>query len=119
MRDGNDGRMSNDPKSALHDRFNINFERKCQKAGRLANAMIAPSQIRAARGLLDISQAELAIRSGVGLATIRRIENARELRVTVQVLLRIQQALEKGGIIFIDQDEQSGPGVRLRRPIST
>jgi transcriptional regulator with XRE-family HTH domain len=81
--------------------------------------MISPSQIRAARGLLDISQAELAIRSGVGLATIRRIENsARELRVTVQVLLRLQHALESAGIIFIDQDTQAGPGVRLRRPIS-
>jgi transcriptional regulator with XRE-family HTH domain len=103
----------------LYDCFNIIFERKCQQIGRrLADAMIAPSQIRAARGLLDISQAELAIRSGVGLATIRRIENARELRVTVQVLLRIQQALESAGIIFIDQDAQAGPGVRLRRPIS-
>src|SRR5215467_8999518 len=80
--------------------------------GGLANAMIAPSQIRAARGLLDISQAELAVRSGVGLATVRRIENASELRVTVQVLLRIQQALESAGIIFIDQDAQAGPGVR-------
>jgi hypothetical protein len=109
--------MWNDPKSALCDRFNINYERKCKGPGRrLADAMIAPSQIRAARGLLDISQAELAIRSGVGLATIRRIENARELRVTVQVLLRIQLALESAGIIFIDQDVQAGPGVRLRRP---
>ena len=50
------------------------------------------AEIRAARGLLDISQAELALRSGVGLATIRRIENSRaELRVTVQVLLRLQR----------------------------
>jgi transcriptional regulator with XRE-family HTH domain len=80
--------------------------------------MINPSQIRAARGLLDISQRELALRSAVGIATVRRIENsAEELRVTVQVLLRIQQALEKAGIIFIDQDAHTGPGVRLRQPL--
>jgi hypothetical protein len=38
-----------------------------------------------------------------------------ELRVTVQTLLRIQKALEAAGVIFIDQDEERGPGVRLRR----
>ena len=78
--------------------------------------MIYPSQIRAARGLLDISQQELARSSEVGLATLRRIENsAEELRVTVQVLLRIQRALENAGTVFIDQDEHNGPGVRLRQ----
>jgi len=80
--------------------------------------VIYPNQIRAARGLLDISQTELARRSGVGIASVKRIENSTEdLRVTVQVLLRIQRALEGGGIVFIDQDEQRGPGVRLRQPL--
>ena len=79
--------------------------------------MINPSQIRAARGLLDITQLELARRSDVGLATVRRLESSTgDLRVTVHVLLRIQRALESGGIIFIDQDGQNGPGVRLRAP---
>ena len=80
--------------------------------------MIYPSQIRAARGMLDISQQELARRAEVGLATVRRIENrAEDLRVTVQVLMRIQRALESAGIIFIDQDGHTGPGVRLRQPL--
>jgi transcriptional regulator with XRE-family HTH domain len=80
--------------------------------------MIHPNQIRAARGLLDITQNELARRSEVGLATLRRLESSTgELRVTVQVLLRIQRALESAGIIFIDQDGHTGPGVRLRQPL--
>jgi transcriptional regulator with XRE-family HTH domain len=80
--------------------------------------MINPGQIRAARGLLDISQTELARLSDVSLATVKKIENStEELRVTVQVLLRIQRALEERGIIFIDQDGHTGPGVRLRQPL--
>jgi hypothetical protein len=39
------------------------------------------------------------------------------MRATVKVLLRIQRALDSAGIIFIDQDEERGPGVRLRRPL--
>lgn len=77
--------------------------------------MIYPSQVRAARGLLGISQTELSRRAGVGLATVKRIEStSEELRVTVQTLLRIQKALEAAGVIFIDHDEERGPGVRLR-----
>jgi len=80
--------------------------------------MIEPSQIRAARGLIAISQTELATRAGLGLATVKRIESTTdELRVTVQTLLRIQRALEEAGIVFIDQDGNSGPGVRLRDPL--
>ena len=80
--------------------------------------MIYPSQIRAARGLVGISQTELATRAGLGLATVKRIESSVEdLRVTVQTLLRIQRALEAAGILFIDQDDEHGPGVRLRKPV--
>ena len=70
-------------------------------------------QIRAARGLVGISQDELAEFAGVGVATIRRIEAARD-RVSgnAQTLVRIQRALESMGIIFIDQDDEQGPGVR-------
>ena len=77
--------------------------------------MIYPSQVRAARGLLGISQTDLSRRAGVGLATVKRIEStSEELHVTLQTLLRIRKALEAAGVIFIDQDEERGPGVRLR-----
>ena len=36
---------------------------------------------------------------------------------TGQTIERIQRALEVAGIVFIEQDGRSGPGVRLRKPI--
>ncbi len=33
------------------------------------------------------------------------------------VKARIQRALESKGIIFIDQDDKQGPGVRLKKPL--
>ena len=81
--------------------------------------MIFPVQIRAARVLLGLSQEELAQRASLGLGTIKRIEAARgELRGTVQSLYRIQSALEQAGIIFIEQNDDRGPGVRLRTPFT-
>ena len=80
--------------------------------------MLYPLQIRAARALLSMSQQELARRSGVGLATIKRIEAAgSELTGTAQRLFRIQKALEAAGIAFIDEDDRQGPGLRLKRPL--
>jgi transcriptional regulator with XRE-family HTH domain len=81
--------------------------------------LIFPLQISAARTLLNMSQQELARRASVGLGTIKRIEAARQdLTGTAQTLARIERALESAGIVFIDQDEKNGPGVRLRDPIS-
>ena len=78
--------------------------------------MIEPSQIRAARGLLDMNQTELAQRAKVGVATVKRIEGStEELRVLVETLQRIQRALEAAGVVFIEQDEKYGPGVRLKK----
>ena len=83
--------------------------------------MIYPKQIRAARALLEISQRELATRSGISPATIGRIEglSPEELRVTVETMQRIQRALEADGIVFIDSDETHGRGVRFRDPSAT
>jgi transcriptional regulator with XRE-family HTH domain len=80
--------------------------------------MIYPVQIRAARGLLGLSQGDLAQRASIGVVTVKRIEAAgTEIRGTAQTMARIQRALESAGIIFIDQDETNGPGVRLRTPL--
>ncbi len=78
--------------------------------------MLHPSQIRAARALLHISQSTLAKVTGVGLATIKRLETAPDaLRGNVRTFHLIQGALEEMGIIFINQDEKHGPGVRLKK----
>ena len=80
--------------------------------------MIYPRQIRAARVLLGLSQQQLATRSAIGLATLKRIEAAgTELTGTAQTMSRIQKALQTAGITFIDQDDEQGPGVRLRKPL--
>ncbi len=80
--------------------------------------MLIPLQIRAARSLLGISQQELSDRSGVGLATIKRIEAAGgDLAGTAKTLHRIQKALEAAGVDLLDGDFNHGPGVRLKRPI--
>jgi transcriptional regulator with XRE-family HTH domain len=75
-------------------------------------------QIRAARALVGVSQSELAELAKVGVATVRRIEAAREqVSGNVQSLVRIQRALESKGVEFIDQDDKQGPGVRLKKPL--
>lgn len=74
-------------------------------------------QCRAARGLLNWSQADLAEASGVSLATIKHNEpglgplDARESTID-----KLRAALEAAGIEFIDANG-GGPGVRLREPI--
>lgn len=82
-----------------------------------ASDMIHPKQVRAARGLLGISQLQLSDRAGVGVATIKRFERMTgKLRITVDALMRIQQALEAEGIMFIEPDDDHGFGVRLKDP---
>ncbi len=81
--------------------------------------MIHPIQVRAARVLLGMDQQELATTSGVGLATLKRFEaSGNNLTGTVQTISKIRRALETAGIVFIEQDEHLGPGVRLKRPLS-
>jgi transcriptional regulator with XRE-family HTH domain len=77
--------------------------------------MIISEQIRAARALLGLSQEDLARSASIGIATLRRFEAARrEIRGNAETLWKIQIALEKAGVSFIDADDKAGPGVRLR-----
>ncbi len=80
--------------------------------------MIISEQLRAARGLVGWSQSALAKASGLALSTIKRMEGDRgPLRSSAENVLKVQHALEDAGVIFIDEDEL-GPGVRLREPTS-
>jgi transcriptional regulator with XRE-family HTH domain len=72
------------------------------------------SQVRAARALLGWSQSKLARMSGVGLATLQRIEQSKGVvKGNFSTALKIQKALEKAGILFTD-DEAGEIGVRLQ-----
>ena len=75
--------------------------------------MVTAAQCRAARGLLDWSQQELADRAGLGIVTIRQIEAdiTEPRRATLAVL---KQAFERAGVEFIDENG-GGAGVRIRK----
>jgi transcriptional regulator with XRE-family HTH domain len=78
--------------------------------------LIFAPQIRAARALLGWNQLELAEAASIGVATLRRLEAAgTEIRGSVEVVWKIQTALERAGVEFIPADESKGPGVRLKR----
>ena len=79
--------------------------------------MIYSIQIRAARALIGLGQGDLAKLAGVGVGTVKRLESARdEMSTSIGTLLSIKRALEAAGVVFIDEDAERGPGVRLRRP---
>ena len=77
--------------------------------------MIEAAQIRAARALLNISQADLAKIASVHVATIRRLEAATGVRGAAETLWKMQQALEHAGIEFIPEEAGRGAGVRLKQ----
>jgi transcriptional regulator with XRE-family HTH domain len=63
-----------------------------------------PDQSRAARGLLDWSQAELAARSNLSESTIRDFEKGRRVP-SIDNLAAIRRALEAAGVEFIDGNQ--------------
>ena len=67
------------------------------------------------RAAVGWSVRELARNAGVTPNTISRIENGGD--ALASTMERLQTALENAGVIFIDEDD-FGPGVRLREPIS-
>ena len=78
--------------------------------------MLHSAHLRAARALLSWHQRDLAKKASIGLATIQRLERGEGvLAAHVSTVLKLQNTLEKVGIRFIDQDDQGGIGVRLKR----
>lgn len=74
---------------------------------------MTPAQCRAARGLVDISQAELASAARVGLSTVRNFEAGRSIPVENN-LTAIRRALEERGVAFVAENG-GGAGVRLAK----
>jgi transcriptional regulator with XRE-family HTH domain len=84
--------------------------------GEIPFLMIRSAQIRAARALLGWRQEDLSKASGVGTATIYRIEKSDSSVIGyASTLVRIQAAFEQAGIQFIDDDEQGGFGLRMAK----
>lgn len=84
--------------------------------------MITSQQIRAARGLLEIDQRELAHLAGVSVPTIQRMEaSGGQVRGVVDTLVKVVSALERAGIELLGENAPSvgiGRGVRLRETVA-
>jgi transcriptional regulator with XRE-family HTH domain len=77
---------------------------------------MTPEQCRAARGLLDWSQAELANVANVGVSTLKNFEAGRTTPMANN-LAALVSVLEGMGVVFLADGEtvDGGPGVRLRK----
>jgi len=79
--------------------------------------MISTGQVRAARAMLRWRAQDLADASGVGVATIRRMEVLDGVPSgQIRSLAAIQSALEAAGVEFIGTADDR-PGVRLGSPL--
>jgi predicted transcriptional regulator len=75
--------------------------------------MITPEQIRGARAMLGITQAELAERAGVSTTGLNNIERG-EADPKASTLKAVKSALEAAGVLFVEENGE-GPGVRLKK----
>lgn len=76
--------------------------------------MLTGAQIRAARGLLNMSVSKLADDTGLAINTIRRAESTNDIPSITEGNLRLlKTTLEAEGIVFLAAGEL-GPGVRFR-----
>jgi predicted transcriptional regulator len=78
----------------------------------IGDDVVSTRQVKAARALLDWSQADLAKKSGVSEPTIWRLEaDDGELGGRADTVEKIRRALEKAGVEFTNGKR---PGVRLK-----
>jgi transcriptional regulator with XRE-family HTH domain len=80
--------------------------------------IIFSSQIRAARGLLKISQLDLALESGVSIQTIKNYEDSdtKIRKGSLETIDKIRSAFEQKGVKFVcskEGDKITNIGVRL------
>jgi transcriptional regulator with XRE-family HTH domain len=75
--------------------------------------IISPSQCRAARAILDMTQTKLAELAALGLSTVVDFEKSRR-EVSPDAIDALRRALEKAGVQFIARNG-GGPGLRLRK----
>lgn len=71
-------------------------------------------QLRAARALTGLSQAEVAEAAGVSIPTLKRAEAGGPIKVAEDTVGAIAKALERAGVEFIAENG-GGAGVRLAK----
>lgn len=72
-------------------------------------------QRRAARALLDWSQARLGAKAQISEGTVRDFEKGKRIPA-IDMIFAMRSALEVAGVAFLSDGEtiQGGPGVRLK-----
>ena len=75
--------------------------------------MITIEQIEARRALLGWSQSKLAEQAGLSLPTVKRVEAGTGPHVSNEARMKLQHALEAGGVDFLPENG-GGAGLRLR-----
>ena len=76
--------------------------------------MLTCEQCRAARALLDWTQAELSRQTALSAVSIRAFERGGAMRASNNNLLRL--TFEAAGVEFIPESGGGGAGVRLAQP---
>ena len=74
-------------------------------------------QLRAARALTGLSQADVAKAAGVSIPTLKRAEAGGPIKVAEDTIAAIAKALERTGVEFIAENG-GGAGVRLKKRAS-
>ena len=75
--------------------------------------MITALQLRLGRVAAGLGVRDLAAISGVGAATITRIENGRPGNAATYFVL--EHMLRERGVVFVEADDTAGPGVRVAK----
>jgi transcriptional regulator with XRE-family HTH domain len=77
--------------------------------------MITPGQIRAARGLLNWTQAQLARAAGLSQVAVKNLERGRT-DPRASTLTAIQEAFDRADVVFLDRGDirNGGSGVRFK-----
>ena len=81
---------------------------------------IFSQQLKAARALAGLSQAEVCDRAGISLVTLRRLESLSHYsdQVAPATGEKVRAVLEAAGVVFLSPGEVSaGYGVSLRDPV--
>ena len=74
-----------------------------------------PIHLRMARAALDWTLKDLAERAGVNVNTISRYEAGSE--ILTGTMQKIEGVLRNEGIIFVDDDAEFGPSIRIRKQL--
>ena len=75
--------------------------------------MVTREQVRMARAALHWTGKKLSQECGISEQSINKYENGGD--AYAKTLMSIRRTFEDNGIVFIEEDETYGPGVRLRR----